>query len=385
MNNHIFKLFFFCLIFFLPASVFAQAPKLDIYFFYSKSCPRCLAEEKFLLKIEDNYPDVKINRYLVSDPQGIEILNSLAEKYDAQRYVGLVPLTFIGDDFFVGFDSEDKMGEEMKESIKNQLSKTLSLTDQSDQNDKKIKSSIFGNIDLKKYSLPVLSVALGFLDGFNVCSLGALVLILALVLAFRSRAKIIIFGGVFLLTSALIYGILIFLWHRFFTILSSYLRVMELLIGIFAIAGSFYFLRQFFKFKKSGVNCDLKSNEGVASRLTARVQDFLKSPRNILLLVFSVIAFAGAITIIEFPCSAVIPVIYSGILSQFNIAPLTAILYLSIYVLFYLFDEILVFVIAISTMRLWIASPKFIKWITLAESLILFLLGSYYLISIAKS
>lgn len=380
--NNLFKLFLACLILLTPVFVFAQTAKLDIYFFYSKSCHHCLAEDKFLLKIEDNYSGVKINRYLISDPEGLNILNSLVKKHDAQRYIGLVPLTFIGDDFFIGFDSEQKMGKAMEESIKNQISEIPPLPD---QNDKKIKIPILGNIDLKKYSLPTISVMLGFLDGFNVCSLGALVLILALVLALRSRVKIIIFGGVFLVTSALIYGLLIFLWHRLFMILSPYLKIMELLIGIFAIAGSFYFLRQFFKFKKSGVNCDIKSGEGVASKLTARMQNALKSPRNILFLALSVLLFAAAITIIEFPCSAVIPVIYSGILSQSDLSTSNVIFYLSIYVLFYLFDEILVFLIAISTMRLWIASPKFIKWVTLIESLVLFSLGFYYLISIAKS
>lgn len=382
MNNHIFKLFLLYLFFFLPLSTFAQAPKLDIYFFYSKSCQNCLAEEKFLLKIEDNYPSVKINRYLIDDREGLKILDSLAKKHNAQKYVGLVPLTFIGDDFFIGFDNEQKMGRAMEESIKNQISKIPSFPD---PDDKEIKIPILGNIDLKKYSLPALSVMLGFLDGFNVCSLGALVFILALVLALRSRPKIIIFGGSFILTSALIYGLLIFLWHRFFMIISPYLKIMELLIGVFAMVGSFYFLRQFFKFQKSGVNCAIKSSEGVASKLTERVQSALKSPRNIFFLVFSILLFAAAITIIEFPCSAVIPVIYSGILSQSNLALSAVILYLSIYVLFYLFDEILVFCIAVFTMRLWIASPKFIKWITLTESLILFLLGSYYLIFIIKS
>ena len=40
---------------------------------------------------------------------------------------------------------------------------------------------LIGEIDLAKYSLPAQAVVLGFFDGFNVYSLGALVLILGLV------------------------------------------------------------------------------------------------------------------------------------------------------------------------------------------------------------
>lgn len=362
---------------FYPFFIFSQNAKLNIYFFYKKNCIHCAAEKKFLEKMEIKYPEINIYKYPVEDIDNLKILSDLAKKHKAEKYIGPVPLTFIGNDFFVGFDNEQKIGAEMEESIKRQISEISSSYGQKEQ---EIKIPIIGRIDLKKYSLPAISVMLGFLDGFNVCSLGALVLIIALLLAFRSRIKIIIVGGVFLLTSAIIYGILIFLWHSLFRVISPYLKIMEFLIGALAIVGSFYFLRQFVKFQKSGVNCDIKSSLGIASKLTSKVQDSLRSPRNIWLIAFSVLLFAGAITIIEFPCSAVIPVVYSGVLSQSNLAFPTVILYLSIYVLFYLLDEILVFFIAIFTMRLWITSPKFIKWITLLESLILFLLGAYYLI-----
>jgi len=47
--------------------------------------------------------------------------------------------------------------------------------------------------------------------------------------------------------------------------------------------------------------------------------------------------------------------------------------------LFYMFDEIIIFLIAFFTMTVKLTSAKFVTWITLIESIVLFLLGFYYL------
>jgi len=60
-----------------------------------------------------------------------------------------------------------------------------------------------GEIRLGDLSFPVMAVALGALDGFNVCSLGALLLVLSLVLAFKSKKRIVLFGGTFIGVSTL--------------------------------------------------------------------------------------------------------------------------------------------------------------------------------------
>jgi len=42
-------------------------------------------------------------------------------------------------------------------------------------------------------------------------------------------------------------------------------------------------------------------------------------------------------------------------------------------------DEIIVFLIAFFTMKIWLASSKIVVWITLLEAIILLALGFYYL------
>jgi len=222
-------------------------------------------------------------------------------------------------------------------------------------------------------------VILGFFDGFNVCSLGALVLILGIVLALKSRKKILILGGIFILTTGIIYGILIILWHRLFLALSPYLRKMEILIGVLAILGGIYFLREFLKFRKKGPVCEFG---GISQKLSQKFQKVFEKKEGILTLVGAVFLFAAIITIVEFPCSAVLPVIFAGILSEVQLSIFLSLLYIGIFLLFYLLDEIIVFLTAVFTMKLWITSPKFVTFLNLVASVMLFFLGIYYLVGL---
>ncbi len=369
----------------LSGSVFAET-KLEIHFFYLKTCPHCAVEEKFLDYIEEKYPEVKVNRYFVGEPENQKLLKELCEQYGAQRYMGLVPLTFVGKDFFVGFDTQETMGKKIEESIQRQLEELKKAeTETSYQSpslptESKPSLPFVGKIDLAKYALPIQAIILGFLDGFNVCSLGALALILGLVLAFKQRKKVLLFGGIFLLTTAIVYGLLIILWYQIFSFLASFLRAMEVLIGLLGVGGGIYFLRQFVKFKKYGPACEVKTGKSTASKIFSKIQTSVQKSENILLIILGVFIFAAVITIVEFPCSAVIPVIFAGILSQAQISVFLYFIYLLIYLFFYLLDEIIVFLVAVFTMKLRVSSPKFVVWITLIEAIVLFALGFYYLL-----
>jgi len=381
----IFFIFFGILIFAIPSfdgtSVFAQeiTNKLEINFFYSQTCAHCLAENKFLDTVQGKYPDVEINRYLVSDSESKKLLADLLTKHDAQMYAGIVPITFVGKDLILGFDNASGIGRRIEQSIERQL-KDSEPAPEEDKN--KVNLPIIGEIDLTRYSLPVQAVVLGFFDGFNVCSLGALVLILGLVLILRSRTKILIFGGAYILTTAVVYGILIILWYQLFYYLAPVLKVMNVFVGVLGIAGGIYFLKQFIKFKKQGPACDMPQKNGLVSKFSSRLQNGFKESGGIWAIVISIFVFAIVITVVEFPCSAVIPVLFAGILAHAKVSGLAYLFYIAVYIFFYMLDEIIVFLIAVFTMNIKIASGKIMTWLSLIEAIVLFGLGVYYLVSI---
>ena len=370
---------------------FAQE-KIEIDFFYSLTCPHCAKEKIFLEKLKGKYPEIEIKKFPLSERKNMELLQEFYQRYKVpQRIQGFVPISFIRERYFLGFS--EKIGQEIenyilqfiKEAPPEEKPLEEELPEPTEEIvsptplEKKIEIPFIGKINPERFSLPVLAMILGFFDGFNVCSLGALVLILGIVLALKSRKKILILGGVFILTTGIIYGILIILWHKIFTLLSPYLRGMEILIGTLAVFGGIHFLREFLKSKKAGPVCKFG---GISENLSQRVQEAFEKKLGIIALTGVVFSFAAIITIVEFPCSAVLPVIFAGILTEAKISTLLSLLYIGIFLIFYLLDEIIVFLTAVFTMKLWIVSPKFVTFLNLVASIMLFFLGIYYLVGL---
>lgn len=383
---YIFFLLFFLFTVFdfaLPAEAFseggsAQENQIEINFFYSPTCLHCAKEERFLDGLQKEYPEIKINRFSVFIKDNIELLKEFYKEYEVpiENY-GMVPITFTNERYFVGFNGEIEKAIEgcILECRAGKISEDVSIIDLEGN----INIPIIGKVNIRKYSLPVLAIILGILDGFNVCSLGALVLILGLVLALGSRKKTLLFGGIFIITTAVVYGLLIVIWYKIFSFLIPYMRTMQILIGLLGIGGGIYFFKEFLKFRKQGPTCEIGAGKGIMAKFSSRFQNSLKNSANILLLLGSILLFAGIITIIEFPCSAVVPVAFAGVLAQSGLSTFSYLSYIALFLVFYMLDEIIVFLIAFFTMKIWFASSKAITWITLLEAIILFALGLYYL------
>jgi len=377
MTKKFFFIFLLLLGLIVFSSVFAQTEnKLEVNFFYSETCPHCKAEQEFLDTMQEKYPEIKINRYLSSNSENRKLMIDLLIKHSAEKYTGLVPLTFVGEEFIMGFDNADGVGKEIEASIQKQLSNT---EPKPIEDSGKVKLPLIGEVDLGKYSLFGQAFVLGFFDGFNVCSLGALVLILGLVLVLRSRMKILFFGGAYILATAIVYGVLIVLWYKLFYYLGPVLNIMNVFVGAMGILGAVYFFRQFLKFKKYGPTCDTAQNNNIVTKFSRKVQNTFKETGGIWGIVISIFVFAIVITVVEFPCSAVIPVLFAGILAKAKLSALTYLFYIALYIFFYMLDEIIVFLIAVFTMNIKIASGKSMIWLSLIEAIVLLGLGIYYL------
>ncbi len=347
---------------------------IEINFFYSKTCTYCAKAKEFLEDLEQRYPEIQVKRFNIFKTESIELLKKLYKEYKVPKNEqGLVPVTFTEERYFLGFNQI--IAQEIEICTENCIAGRIGEQEIKD----KISLPFIGEIDPSKYSLPALAVVLGFFDGFNVCSLGALVLILGLVLVLRSKKKILIFGGIFIATTALIYGLLIVLWYQIFAFFARYLRIMEVLIGLLGVGGGIYFLRNFIRYKKYGPTCELETGKSIISRFSAKMQQTLKEGGSIIALILSILLFAAVITVVEFPCSAAVPVFFAGVLAQARLPAFYYLLYIVIFIIFYMLDEIVVFLLAFFTMTVKLASAKFTTWITLIESIVLFLLGLYYL------
>jgi hypothetical protein len=80
---------------------------------------------------------------------------------------------------------------------------------------------LFGEIDSTKISLPLFTMIIGGLDSFNPCAFFVLLFLLSLLIHVRSRQKMLIIGGIFVLFSGIIYFIFMAAWLNIFLIIGQ--------------------------------------------------------------------------------------------------------------------------------------------------------------------
>jgi glutaredoxin len=93
---------------------FTSEEKVVIYFFWGEGCPHCATQKEAMEKWSQEYSDIDIKLYETwSNNSNTEILESLAANYGTQ--VKGVPMTFIGDEYWVGYN--ENLETEMKNKI----------------------------------------------------------------------------------------------------------------------------------------------------------------------------------------------------------------------------------------------------------------------------
>ena len=350
------------------ATVATEAEGVTIYLFDDRLCPVCQATKTFIKEnIIEDYPQVDLVIYSISDT---EVLNQMVAEKEIENFRLMAPTIFIGDNFFQFLDFGPQQEEMIIQAIEGQLVETDSVITFPFTNI---------NINLTGWSLPLLSFILGSIDGFNVCSIGALILILSIVIIFDSKKKIFFFGGLFILTTVLVYGLLVFVWGRLFELLLGHLEILRIIVGLASLTGGLYFLKEFWRFFKYGPTCQA-SDSSLVRRATLKLKKSFEAGQGFWVLTGSVIFFAFVITVVELPCSIGVPIAFTGILVERGVSLLAYTVYILIYLFFYMLIELIIFSGAVLTKKIWFAGSRFITWITFIGAVILFYLAYYYLI-----
>jgi len=144
-----------------------------------------------------------------------------------------------------------------------------------------------------------------------------------------------------------------------------------------ALLGGLYLARQFFIFWKKGPVCESREDK-IIRIATSKLEAVFQKKKGILALLTAITLFALVITIVEFPCTAVFPLIFTGILAEANLSAMAALPYIFIYLLFYMLDELAIFLVAVFTRNIWIASPKFMTVFSAIGAALLFFISYYY-------
>jgi len=343
----------------------AQGNKAEINFFYSSTCPHCAEEEKFLETLKQKYPEIEIKSYeVVHNPDNTKILEDFYQKYNVpDNEKGYVPVTFTPDKYFVGFNKQTG------KDIETCLMECLGVNQGSSKN---IHVPFLGEVDASKVSLPLLTVVLGVLDGFNPCAMWVLVMLISLLLASKSRKKIALIGGIFIFAEGLLYFLFMTAWLNAFLFI-QYVVITRMLIGIFGIGFGALRIKDFLAWKPATckvVGSDASAKEKIFNKINKAIM-----PKALPATIFGIIGLAFGVNMIEFFCSAGFPVVFTRVLTLQNIGNLQYYLYMLFYNIFYMLDDFIVFGFAFFALKHFDFSDKYNKYSTLVAGILMLILG----------
>lgn len=392
----IFKFLFVFSFFFLLLSsdVLAKEDKnITLYLFHSADCPHCKAEIKFLDSIEDEYPNLEIEKYEVSyDSDNAAFLNKVGEALDEDT--AYIPFTVIGDIVIVGYD--DNTGARIERAIKHyedaeyvdvvgqikdgtyEKKPKKEVKEKDDFKEKEKKSDeamtvnfpIIGKINLKDVTVLTGAVLLGALDGFNPCAMWILLFLISMLIGLKDRKKMWILGLTFLGTSALVYMAIMLSWLNIVVKISTVVWIRNI-IAILAIIGGIINLRSFIKSNDSGCSVVDKNKR---KKIFDRIRKFT-SEKSLLLSIIGIMGLAISVNLVELACSAGLPLIFTQLLAINNISGIEGFYYTFIYILFFLLDDLIIFFIAMFTMKVTGISTKYSKYSHLIGGVLMVIIG----------
>ncbi len=345
----------------------ADDKKVVLEFFYSSHCGDCEEKIPVIDEIEQEYGD-QIIVYMKDISTSKEYLKEWQE-YDLYD----VPAVVIN-----GKTKVDYYGI-TKKNLESIINAYLSGNITWKENTSRIELPFFGSIDereLSRFSLPVLAIVLGSIDGFNPCSFFVLIVLLNLLIYAGSKRKIALIGGIFIFFSGFIYFIFMSALLNIF-VLTSHIAIITVLAGVIALFLGSLNIKDFFFFKK-GISASIPDSK--KPKLYQRMRSLLRTSRLSSVIVGTVILAISANTY-ELFCTLGFPMIFTRALTLHDLPTAVYYFYLILYNIAYVIPLIVIvtiFAITLGRKKLTQSHGRFLK---LVSGTLMFSLGVVLLVN----
>ncbi|HOF42424.1 MAG TPA: thioredoxin family protein [Candidatus Moranbacteria bacterium] len=361
--------------------------KINVYFFWGKGCPHCEEEKPFLEKLQKKYPQIVVHSYEVwESKENRDLMVEFGNKLSAD--VRGVPFTVIGEKYVSGWMDESYTGAQIEDAIKCAIDngcrdigeevRIMETTDVESEDEKeerqpipeKLTVPLLGEIETKNLSLPAMTLIFGALDGFNPCAMWALLFLISLLLGMKDRKRMFILGSVFIATSALVYFFFMAAWLNLVLFIGMIIWV-RLAIGIIALAGGGYNLKEYFTNKESG--CKVTDSEK-RQKIFEKLKNITQR-KSFWLALGGILVLAFAVNLVELICSAGLPAIYTQILTLSNLNPFQYYLYIMFYIFVFMLDDLFVFFAAMATLQMVGFTTKYAHRSRLISGILMLAIG----------
>lgn len=372
----------FLLVLLFTAVWHAAATEVEI--FVREGCPHCELATRYLVELAGQGADLQLKISDVQrDPEALAHLNAAARTAGVAQ-VG-VPTIRVGSALIVGFDGAATTGAQIRAALERRQEQpeaaaaTCSIVETSgceaDQQDAIALPWIGRKLSVSEVGLPLFTIVIGLLDGFNPCSIWVLILMLSMLASLRDRRKMLAIAGTFVAIEGIAYFAFMAAWLNLF-LLIGLSQASEMVIGAIAAIAGLINLKDFLALGH-GVSLSIPAaaKPGIYARLRAIV-----SAERLWPALLAAVVLALLVQLVELLCTAGFPALYTRILTLRQLDRASYYGYLLLYNLMYMADDLMVLgigVVTLSQRRLQEREGRILK---LMSGLAMFGLGLYLLL-----
>lgn len=376
---------------FILMPVVKAEEKISLYLFYGDGCPHCSKEKEFLEEVKSKYPNVEIHTYETwYNDENSQLLRRVKNALGTEN--NYVPYTVIGETGYTGYN--ENIGYQLENKIKNyhnekdivkeviqnplkydKLKEKFIDENKNDKNDNKdlantVVVPFLGKINAKTVSLPILAIVIGLVDGFNPCAMWVLLFLIGMLVGMKDHKRMWILGLTFLFTSAFVYFLFMMSWLKVAMGVSS-IAFVRIIIAVVAFLAGIVNLYGFFRKNDNG--CDIVDDKK-RKKIFQKIKKFTKE-KHLFPALVGIMVLAVTVNIIELACSAGLPLLFTQVLSMNHLNNVQYLFYIVLYIFFFLIDDMIVFIIAMVTLKATGISTKYGKYSHLIGGIIMVLIA----------
>ena len=373
------------------SSVCIASETADIEVFVRQGCPHCAKAEVFLHSLQQEQPALKIVIHDVSqEPTALDRLQELAKNQGIKAV--RVPAFQIRGQLLVGYTDETSSGQLIRDVLaqtpvipKNENStgsceadeKALSCEANPTPPPQTFAVDFLGHkISLEEVGLPLFTITMGLLDGFNPCSLWVLLLVISLLAPMNNRPRMLAIAGTFVAVEGIAYFVFMAAWLNLF-LLIGLSRISEIAIALIALIAGMINLKDFWRF---GWGVSLSIPDAAKPAIYTRIRNILQA-KNMTAAIIGAIILAVLVQIVEFMCTSGFPALYTRILTLKQLDNVSYYSYLLLYNLAYMLDDLIVLSVGVITLSQHRLQEKEGRWLKLISGLTMVGLGIYLLVA----
>ncbi len=305
-------------------------PEVQLYFFWSLTCPHCTAAHPYIEAIPKARPWVRLHALELSrHPESVR-------KYEAMaRALGVeadgVPAWLFCGEMHVGWDDDATTGATLRQRLDDCRARVLKGAATAENRSASpgaaaINLPLIGALDPASLSLPALTLVLAGLDAFNPCAFFVLLFLLSMMAHQKSRTRMLVIGGVFVAISGLMYFAFMAAWLNVFQ-LFGHLAWVTLAAGALAVFVGVVNVKDFFAFEKG---LTLSIPESKKPDIFRRTRGILGA-ENLPAMLAATAFLAIAANFYELLCTAGFPMVYTRLLTLADLSPAARYGYLAAY------------------------------------------------------